>query len=143
MCIDIVEIWFGIVNGQILSIFVGVIRPRYFSFFHFWMITLVNINGFSPNLVCALILWRSALGFLMGKFGLFLTSVFYFQDNNLSKPQWIFTRFDRCIYIVEICFAHWQISSIFDRVICPQHDKGGVLSFHILLFIYNIFGALF
>ena len=25
--------------------------------FSFWMITWVNINGFSPNLVCALILW--------------------------------------------------------------------------------------
>ena len=28
----------------------------------------VNINEFSPNLVCALILWRSGLGLLMGKF---------------------------------------------------------------------------
>ena len=28
------------------------------------------------------------------------TSVFYFQDNNLSKSQWIFTRFDVCIDIV-------------------------------------------
>ena len=91
-------------------------------YFHFWMITLVIINAFSLKLVCALILWKSALRLLMGKFGLFLTElsacntfVFYFQDNNLSK--WIFTKFDMCIYIVEICFgiAHWQISSIFDR----------------------------
>ena len=29
MCIDIVEIWFGIANGQILSIFDGVICPRH------------------------------------------------------------------------------------------------------------------
>ena len=29
---------------------------------------LDDINGFSPNLVCALILWRSGLGLLMGKF---------------------------------------------------------------------------
>ena len=29
------------------------------SIFCFWMITWVNINGFSPNLVCALILWIS------------------------------------------------------------------------------------
>ena len=29
---------------------------------------LININGFSPNLVCTLILWRSGLGLLMGKF---------------------------------------------------------------------------
>ena len=26
------------------------------------------MNGFSPNLVCALILWRSGLGLLIGKF---------------------------------------------------------------------------
>ena len=36
--------------------------------FRFRMITWVNINGFSPNLVCVLILWRSGLGLLMGKF---------------------------------------------------------------------------
>ena len=56
----------------------------------------------------------------MGKYRLFLTelsarntSVFYFQDNNLSKFQWIFTKFDICIYIVELCFgiAYWQIST--------------------------------
>ena len=29
MCIDIVEIWFGIANGQISSIFYGVIFPRH------------------------------------------------------------------------------------------------------------------
>ena len=47
------------------------------------------------------------------------TSVFYFQNNNLSNSQWIFTKFDVYIVIVEICFgvAHWQISSIFDIVI--------------------------
>ena len=34
MCIDIMEIWFGIANGQISSIFDGVICPRrpYFRF---------------------------------------------------------------------------------------------------------------
>ena len=67
------------------------------------------------------------------------TAIFYFQENNLSKPQWIFTKFDICIDIVEICFwiAHWQILSIFDRVICPQHDNGGVLSFLIISFLEN------
>ena len=86
MCIDIVEIWFGIANGQISSIFDRVICPRHTHifvsgcvcpsicssavhlFFCFQMITWVNINGFSQNLVCALILWRSGLGLLMGKF---------------------------------------------------------------------------
>ena len=78
----------------------------------------------------------------MVEFLLFLTElsahntfIFYFQDNNLSKSQWIFTKFDVCIDIVEICFgiAQRQIL-IFDRVICPQHNNGRVLSFHVLLF---------
>ena len=33
MCIDIVEIWFGIANGQILSIFDGVIWPKHAHIF--------------------------------------------------------------------------------------------------------------
>ena len=82
---------------------------------------------FLPNLVCALILWRSSLGLLIGKFRQFLTElsacdtfVFSFQDNNLSKSQWIFTKLDMCIDIIEIWFsiANGQISSIFDKVIC-------------------------
>ena len=49
------------------------------------------------------------------------TAIFYFQDNNLSKSQWIFTKIDVCIGIVEICcgIAHWQISSIFDKRYLP------------------------
>ena len=65
------------------------VRP---SVFRFQMITLVNINGFSPNLVCALILWRSGLGLLMGKFRQIFTElsardtpIFSFPDDNLSK----------------------------------------------------------
>ena len=170
-------------------------------FFCFRMITWVNVNGFSPNSVCALILWRSGLGLLMGKFCKFMTelsagntsvfsfpddnfskyhldfhqtwcvcvcvcvcwycgdlvwdcwkfcqfltelsardtSVFSFLDKNLSKSKWIFTKLGMCIDIVEVCFAiaHWQISSTFDRVICPWHDNGGVLSFHVLLHLKN------
>ena len=33
MCIDIVEVWFGISNGQILSNFYGVICPRHVHIF--------------------------------------------------------------------------------------------------------------
>ena len=66
----------------------------------------------------------------MGKFRQVLTelsardtTVFPFLEDNLSKCQWIFTKLGMCIYIVEICFgiANGQISSIFDRVICPQY----------------------
>ena len=41
------------------------VRPSARFFFRFRII-LVHINGFSPNLVCALMLWRSGLGLLMG-----------------------------------------------------------------------------
>ena len=54
--IDIVEIWFGIADGQISSNFDGVNLPEKRPYFHFRIITWVNINGFSPNLICALIL---------------------------------------------------------------------------------------
>ena len=62
------------------------------SVFRFPMITWVNISGFSPNLACALILWRSRLGLLMGKFRQIFTElyardtpIFLFPDDNLSK----------------------------------------------------------
>ena len=45
------------------------------SIFRFRVITWVNINRFSPNLVCALILWRSGLGLLMGEFCQILTEL--------------------------------------------------------------------
>ena len=38
------------------------------SVFLFTKITLVNLNGFSSDLMCTLLLWRSALGLLMGEF---------------------------------------------------------------------------
>ena len=79
----------------------------------------------------------------MGNFCQFLTellaketSIFSFQDNNLNKSQWIFTKLDMCINIVEIRFriANVQILLIFNRDICPRKDNGEVLAFHILIF---------
>ena len=68
MCIDIVEIWFRIADGQILSIFDKSCLPATHPYFRFGTITQVNLNEFSSNLICAFILWRSALGSLIGKF---------------------------------------------------------------------------
>ena len=109
------------------------VRPLYVhANFRFRMITSVNVNGFSPNSVYALILWRSGLGLLMGKFCLFLTELsacdiymFSFPVDNFSKCQWIFIKFGVCIDIVETWFGitDGQISSIFDRVICPRHVR--------------------
>ena len=78
-------------SGWVLLFHVGrlCVRP---SVFRFRMITCVNINVFSRNLVCALILWRSGLGLLIGKFRQFFTElsaqdtpIFSFLDYNLSK----------------------------------------------------------
>ena len=96
--------------------------------FPFLTITSVNINGFLRNLVCALILWGSGLGLLIGKFSELLTELsaskmsIFFSDNNFSKYQLIFKKLAMCIDIVKICFgtAIRPISSIF-RVICLQH----------------------
>ena len=52
------------------------------------------------QLICAFILWRSALELLIGKFRQFLT------------------------------------------VICPRHDNGGVLSFHVLFLFFAEFELL-
>ena len=64
---------------------------------------------------CALILLilrKSGLGLLMGKFPQFLTKlsasdmpVFSILDDNFNKYQWIFTKLVICINIVQICFG--------------------------------------
>ena len=57
------------------------------------------------------------------------TPMFLFPDDNLSKCQGILTELGTCIVMKEIWFgiANGQISSMFDRVICPRYDNGGVL----------------
>ena len=46
-----------------------------------------------------------------------------------SKCQGILTKLGTCIDMKEIWFeiAYGQNSSMFDRVICPGHDNGGVI----------------
>ena len=72
--------------------------------------------------MCALILWRSGLGLLIGKFHQFLTelsarntSLFSFPDDNFSKYQCIFTKLGVPIDIVKTWFgiADGKISSIY------------------------------
>ena len=94
--------------------------------------------------MCALILWRSDLKLLMDKFHQFLTeltghhtSVFSFQDNNLSKSQQIFTKLDICIDIVEILF--WitigYISSILEKL--SPHDTI-IAGYYHFTFLFSI-----
>ena len=89
-----------------LSICSTSVRP---SVFHFQMITSKQQTGFSPNLVCALILWTSGLGLLIGKFHQILAElsargmpIFSFPDDNLCKCQGILTTLDTSIDIKEI-----------------------------------------
>ena len=72
------------------------------------------------------------MGLLIGKFLRFLMelsardmSIFSFQDDNLSKYQWIFTKLDICIDIVETWTgtANGQILSIFDRDLPETHSS--------------------
>ena len=59
MCIDIVEIWFGIANGQILSMFDGVICPRHAHIWfwddnlskHQWIFTKLGVHWYCEDLV--------------------------------------------------------------------------------------------
>ena len=79
------------------------------------------------------------MGLLMGKFRQILTrhAIFSFLDNNLSKYQGVLAKLGTCIDIKEVCFgiANGQILSIFDRVICPQHSNGRVLSFYVFIYV--------
>ena len=98
----IVTLWYHIGCQSVHPSIVIHVRPSAHLYFYFQLITLVNVNAFSPNLLYALSVCNA--------------SVFYFQDNNVSKSQWIFTKSDMCIDIVAICsgIAHGQILSVFD-----------------------------
>ena len=56
------------------------------SVFSFPDDNLMNINRFSPNMVYALILLRSGLGLLLGKFGQFLTELSACDMSEFSFP---------------------------------------------------------
>ena len=62
------------------------------------------------------------------------TSIFLFQANHLSKSQWIFTKLDMCIDIVQVLSGY--IISIFDSYL-PSTNKGEVLSFHTFIFFHR------
>ena len=66
------------------------------------------------------------------------TPIFWFPEDNLSKCQGILTKLGTCINMKEIWFgiANGQISSMFDRVICPRHDNSGILQFNFFNFYY-------
>ena len=64
------------------------------------------INGFSPNGLCIDIveIWFEIADQFLTELSASATLI-SFQDNNLSKSQWIFTKLEMCIDIVEIWFG--------------------------------------
>ena len=58
-----------------VSVSLSFVRPSVRPFFRFRAFTMSKCQWILPNSVCALILWRSALGLLMGKFRKFLTEL--------------------------------------------------------------------
>ena len=82
--------YYGITLVVRVSVRQSVVRPSVcctsinlsvHPYFCFWTITWVYVNGFSPILVSAMMLWRSGLGLLMGKFHQFLTVICLQHDN--------------------------------------------------------------
>ena len=120
-----VSCWLSVCPSICLSIHHISIR----LYFRFRMITWVNISRFSPNFVCALLLWISGLALVMGRFLHFLTelstchiSIFSFPGDNFSKYQWIFIKL---AYVFILC---WSALALlmgkfcqFLTFICLQH----------------------
>ena len=58
LCIDIVEIWFEMLIGKFRQLLTELFRLN-MSIFLVPDDNFSKYKGFSPNLVCAMILWRS------------------------------------------------------------------------------------
>ena len=74
MCIDIVQILFGIANGHFHQ-FLTNLSVCKMSVYSFLDDNLRKHQLIFTNLVCALILWKFGLGWLMSKFSQFLTKL--------------------------------------------------------------------
>ena len=133
--IDIVVIWFGIIKGQISSIFdslfvcVEVLRPSQPNGVMSSAVSLPN-HTFTGQALSSKRL-TSIVHILSPENNQFLTelsarsmSKFSFLDDNFSKCQWISTKLGVCLDIVKMWFgiADEQISSILDSYLpmtCP------------------------
>ena len=117
MCFDIVDIYFWIANGRISSIFDSYL-PTTNLYIAFRTITWVNLSGFSPNLMCALILWRSALGLLIGKFRQFLTELF--AHDTIMVGYYCFTFYFIILFVSHpiVCLFVFQLT--FEKLIETQ-----------------------
>ena len=90
--------------------------PCVHLYFHFWMVTWVNTNRFSPNLVYALTLWSTGLGQILTE----LSARDMFRNDNLSKNWWISTKwFVHSYYGDQVWDWSWELFISF----CPQRVR--------------------
>ena len=132
MCIDIVEIWFWIANGQILT----QLSARDMPIFSIPDDNLSKYQWIFAKLGMCIDMWRSSLGLLIGKFCQFLTElsardmpVFLFLDNNLSKCWWILTKlagYYACGTFIAPWVKNWA-EDIFKYFLFPRKE---VLTFY-------------
>ena len=101
MCIDIVEIWFGIANGQISSNFDKSYLPA--TYFCFRTINLIV---------------RSGLGLLQANFSIFYRVVCPWQDNDGLLSYYIF-----------FLISPWK-HMLWYSLEVPQHFKALLMSTH-------------
>ena len=87
--------WFGIVNGKISSIFDRVTCPPH--------IHSLFPSEWISNLVCALILWRSGLGCLMGKSHEFLIELSAWHTILAGYYRFKFLFFIIIVPLIDIC----------------------------------------
>ena len=97
---------FGIANGQISSIFDSYL-PKTYPYFSFRTITCVNFSGFSGNLIHVLILWRSGLGLLMGRFCQFVIA--------FSAHDVIMVGYYHSIFLLWHNVIHWIIATSYNK----------------------------
>ena len=114
-----VDLWGNNIATSVLNPFVRMsVRP---SVFRFRTITWVSVNWFSLNLVCALILWRSGLGLLMGKFRKFFTELSIFCHRGVqlilayswARPAILVAGKGREVMFLFLLFLHFHSCSSF------------------------------
>ena len=77
-------------------------------YFHFRMISCINIGGFSPNFVCAL-MTKSGLGLKMGKFRQFSSefSAHHMIVEGYYRFKFLFFKYRHSIYVYTDSSRHY------------------------------------
>ena len=100
-------------------------------YFHFRTLTWVNIKGFSTNMICALMLWRSGLGLLMGQFHNFWLS---YLPTSQKWPGIIFSYF---LTVFVVVFFLRKNSFLYNRAVWAGGRTSGIVQGLPLLSLFS------